>query len=98
MSIVESPKNLTDQVATILTHILDRNVVPIHSSLFISQLGPSIRHARIGHYFLSFNKKRDFKAYLATNYASNIYKDIQAYLYIMVKLFSYLCTSSDSDN
>ena len=98
MIIVESPKNLTDQVATILTHKLDLNEVPIHSPLFISQLGPSIRHARIGHYFLSFNKKRDFKAYLATNYVSNIYKDIQAYLYIMVKLFSYLCTSLDSDN
>ena len=98
MRIVESPKNLIDQVATILTHKLDLNKVPIHSPLFISQLGPSIRHACIGHYFLSFNKKRDFKAYLATNYVYNIYKDIQPYLYIMVKIFSYLCTSLDSDN
>ena len=98
MNIVESPKNLIDQVATILTHKLDLNKVPIHLPLFISQLGPSIRRARIGHYFLSFNKKRDVKAYLVTNYVSNIYKDIQAYLYIMVKLFPYLCTSSDSDN
>ena len=98
MNIVESPKSLTDQVSTTLTHKLDLNKVPIHSPLFISQLGPYIRHTRIGHYFISFNKKRYFKAYLVTNYVSNIYRDIQAYLYIMVKLFPYLCTSSDSDN
>lgn len=53
MSIVASPKNLTSQVATILTQNLDPNQVPIHPPLFLSQLGPSTTHAPIGHAFVS---------------------------------------------